>query len=404
MSLATQEQTLAILCGPGVVRTTDGLYTISCWGRVIEELASRYAKVNLCVPVLGQRDRRHDFCLPRNVALFALPSAETALRRCICTVTFRRVMVQAVRSADAVFVRDALTPAVGHLYREVQRQHKPLLHWLVGNPMQLLRSHRRGGVLKDNIGKLFVWWWERRFRKVHARSTLAGIVSFGREIANRFPSGRNYVLIGSPVRCAEIRCNRTDTCMGKDRVRIMCACYVRPEKGIEYLLGAFSQLRASGNTELVIVGARDRYPRYQRTLDDACRHLNIQHRVTWVGHATNAEMEKLFASADIFAFPSLSEGAPYVLVEARAHGVPVVSTDVGGIPDSITHGWDGLLVPSKSPNAMAKAIDAVIADTSLRQRLIANGYQSAGGLCVERFVDNIIGSFATLARHGGAAC
>jgi glycosyltransferase involved in cell wall biosynthesis len=387
---------LAVLCGPGVAYDGGHLYTLSCWGRMIEELATRFAAVHLCVPTLRKRTQGQDFQLPSTIKLFPLPEATTALQGFRHAHAFRTAFRDAIASADMILVRDALTPAVGELYGECYRQKKLLLHWLVTNPMGLLRSHRRDGMVKDNFGKLFVWWWERSLRRVHQRNALSGIISFGSEIAGRFPSPRNYVHIGSPIRSDEIQSGRTDTCCENERVRIMCMCFMRPEKGIQYLLEAFSILRTKRKTELVLVGARDRYPRYQRSLDAVCRRLNIEDRVKWFGHAVGTQMRELFHTADVFAFPSLSEGAPYVLVEARASGVPVVSTNVGGIPDSITHGYDGLLIPPKAPAAMAEAIDTIIEDGDLRRKLIANGLQRVKEFTVDKLVDKIMDVYARL--------
>ena len=96
-------------------------------------------------------------------------------------------------------------------------------------------------------------------------------------------------------------------------------------------------------------------------------------------------------SCDVFVLPSLSEGAPYVVVDSRSQGLPTIATAVGGIPTSIDDGEDGLLVPPKDPVAIADAIDCVIEDESLRKGLIEKGYAKVRELTFDKFAKKIVG-------------
>lgn len=94
--------------------------------------------------------------------------------------------------------------------------------------------------------------------------------------------------------------------------------------------------------------------------------------------------------ADLFVLPSLSEGTPRVLVEARAASVPVVSTNIGGIPTSVTDGVDGLLVPPKDPAVLASAMARIIENGDLRRRLISNGFTRVQNMTVDKFADKVV--------------
>lgn len=76
-----------------------------------------------------------------------------------------------------------------------------------------------------------------------------------------------------------------------------------------------------------------------------------------------------FALADVFVLPSHTEGSPNVLLEAMAAGLPIVATEVGGIPDAVTAGEQALLVPSSQPDVMAAAIRSLLTDRELARRL-----------------------------------
>jgi glycosyltransferase involved in cell wall biosynthesis len=87
--------------------------------------------------------------------------------------------------------------------------------------------------------------------------------------------------------------------------------------------------------------------------------LGIASRVSFVGGVFGAEKVDLFAQAEVFVLPSYSEGLPYALLEAMAAGIPVVATPVGAIPDVISHGTHGYLVPARDGKSIAEAIAAL---------------------------------------------
>ncbi|MDP3902077.1 MAG: glycosyltransferase family 4 protein, partial [bacterium] len=75
---------------------------------------------------------------------------------------------------------------------------------------------------------------------------------------------------------------------------------------------------------------------------------------------------------DIFALPSIKEGLPYVILEAGLAGLPVVASNIGGIPEIIEDGKSGLLTPPKNSEALTEAIKRLIDDKNLRDTLAAN--------------------------------
>lgn len=89
--------------------------------------------------------------------------------------------------------------------------------------------------------------------------------------------------------------------------------------------------------------------------------------VEWLGHVN--DMPALFHSVDAVVLPSYREGLPKGLIEAAACALPLVTTDVPGCREVVTHGEDGLLVPAKNASALADAIAQLQADPALCQRL-----------------------------------
>jgi len=81
------------------------------------------------------------------------------------------------------------------------------------------------------------------------------------------------------------------------------------------------------------------------------------------------DMPSILAQADIFCLPSYREGIPNALLEACAAGLPIVATDVPGCRDVVTNGVNGLLVPVRSPEALASALETLIGDRELRRAM-----------------------------------
>jgi len=90
---------------------------------------------------------------------------------------------------------------------------------------------------------------------------------------------------------------------------------------------------------------------------------------------TRDDVPKLLKAADVFVFPSRTEGLPNALLEAMAAGCAIVATDVPGCHDLVTHNETGLLVPYGDTSALADAVLRILGDTALAVRL---GRDAAG--------------------------
>ena len=114
----------------------------------------------------------------------------------------------------------------------------------------------------------------------------------------------------------------------------------------------------------------------RESLQKLAAELGIAEAVTFTGRVDNAGMATLYRSADVMINPSLADNMPISVLEALASGVPVVSTNVGGIPYLVDHGKTALLVPVRDAEAMAAAVLALLGDPSLAKRISAAGLES----------------------------
>jgi glycosyltransferase involved in cell wall biosynthesis len=102
--------------------------------------------------------------------------------------------------------------------------------------------------------------------------------------------------------------------------------------------------------------------------------LGLGDRVLLLGQRSDAV--RVLAACDVFTMASDNEGLPVALMEALALGLPVAMTDVGGIPDAVTDGVEGLLVPPKQPAALADAIAAITEDDVRRAEMAARARET----------------------------
>jgi glycosyltransferase involved in cell wall biosynthesis len=106
-------------------------------------------------------------------------------------------------------------------------------------------------------------------------------------------------------------------------------------------------------------------------LQDLATRLGLGARMRWLGQL--ADVRPVLAAADVVVMPSLAEGLGVAAIEAMAAGRPVVASAVGGLPELIADGEQGLLVPPGDPDALAGALGRCLADPALCARLAAAG-------------------------------
>ena len=139
-------------------------------------------------------------------------------------------------------------------------------------------------------------------------------------------------------------------------------------KGLPVLFDALVQL---GQTpfNLVLVGdGPDR-----AGLETQAQNLGLAGRVEFLGYRSQSDVAALLKETDALVLPSFAEGLPVVLMEALAAEVPVITTQIAGIPELVRPGETGLLVPPGDAAALARAIETLLQDPALARRLARAG-------------------------------
>jgi glycosyltransferase involved in cell wall biosynthesis len=139
------------------------------------------------------------------------------------------------------------------------------------------------------------------------------------------------------------------------------------EKGVAYLVEAFALLRQR-HGDLVTLQIAGNGPE-EDTLRTLAKRLGVEESVEFRGWVDHSELPEFLQGLDIFALPSTYEGFGVAAVEASAMALPVVATNVYGIPDVVIDGETGLLVPSKDAEALATALGRLVENTGMRLAL-----------------------------------
>jgi glycosyltransferase involved in cell wall biosynthesis len=152
----------------------------------------------------------------------------------------------------------------------------------------------------------------------------------------------------------------------------LCVAAVHPGKGHDLLLEALGSLGDRAWT-LTCVGSLDVDPDHAAALQTQVYARSWERRVIFTGPLVGTALAATYDAADLLVLPSRSESYGMAVVEGLAHGLPVVATAVGGIPEALGRapagGLPGLLVPAEDPRALAGALRAWLDDPTLRERL-----------------------------------
>jgi len=138
-------------------------------------------------------------------------------------------------------------------------------------------------------------------------------------------------------------------------------CY----KGLDVLIKAFAlATRRRNDMVLMVVGDGNMKSTYQRL----CMDLDLAEKTIFVGNVSDQDLPSHYAASDLLILPSKdrSEGFGLTILEANACGKPAIGSNVGGIPDAIQAGFNGLLVPPNNPESLSQSIIRLVDDEHLR--------------------------------------
>jgi len=168
---------------------------------------------------------------------------------------------------------------------------------------------------------------------------------------------------------------------------VLCAGRLSREKAQADFIEAVAFLRDTNpqiRARFVIAGdGPDR-----QMLTDRARTLGVDDRVIFTGQIS--DLVPFYTMATLVVLPSHSEGSPNVLLEAMAAGLPIIATDVGGVPEIVANEKQALLVEKQNPLALAQAMARMLQDSQLRQRLAEAALQGASAYSPAAYCEAIL--------------
>lgn len=169
------------------------------------------------------------------------------------------------------------------------------------------------------------------------------------------------------------RFNKITVEKDEKKIKFLYTGRLEKQKGIEHLFEACVILRKiNKNFKVLLVGDGSR----KKHLEGLNKKLNLNNHVFFLGKLYGDDLVRIYHESHVFILPSLWEGLPLTLLEAWASGLPVIVTDVGGIPDVCMNEENGLIVPPKNPQAISSTMLALIKNGKLRKKLGKNGRET----------------------------
>ncbi len=199
------------------------------------------------------------------------------------------------------------------------------------------------------------------------------------------------------VPAASRAASRASLDLPPNAVIIGAVCRLTRQKGVPYLLEAFAAITTSfPHTVLLVAGdGPDR-----QMLDRRIADLELQERVRFLGWRPDSD--RILSALDLLVAPSLWEGFGLVVLEAMAHGIPVLASAVGAIPEIVVDGETGLLVPPADSAALRAGLERLLKDPELRTRLGAAGAERARSqFSLNRMIDDTLDFYEESARMKG---
>jgi len=157
-------------------------------------------------------------------------------------------------------------------------------------------------------------------------------------------------------------------------------------KGVEYLVEAKNTaIQHFPEARLLLVGDGEG----RQKLEALVTKLNLEKGVSFVGKVAYERVPGYLVASDLFVLPSLSEGFPNVVLEAMAAGLPVVTTNVRGLPEIVKDGENGFVVEPQNPRQLVEKIALLLDNNELRQKISANNKRKAEQYSWEAVVDRL---------------
>ena len=228
-------------------------------------------------------------------------------------------------------------------------------------------------------------------QQAHFRQTETEALALARHVIATSPMTKRILVTDFGVPAERITvaepgtdpAQRTSGTAGQGPLQMLAVGSIVPRKGYDVLVRALTGLKDRA-WRLTVAGATDRNPETTRAVQAAIVEAGLGARISIIGAVGMAELDRLYAAADLFLMPSLFEGYGMVLAEAMARGLPIVCTTGGAAADTVPDAAASKVAPGDA-NAFRNAVARVLGDAGLRMRMADAAW--AAGQRLPRWTD-----------------
>lgn len=299
-----------------------------------------------------------------------------------------------VGKLDALLLR-CPTPLAPNIFNAFYKK-TPVFPLLVGNYINGLKDLKQPFIRKLAI-KILTYYYQYLQNSMVKRAHI--FVNSGLLEEENKTRAKQITLIKTTTLNEQSFFKRDDTCKG-EIINLLYTGRINFQKGLRELVEATAELNNKYNIKLHLVGWEDgEKPVFQMHLNEMAADLKITDKVVFHGkQKIGPQLNHFYRTSDIYIIPSYHEGFPRTIWEAMASSLPVVATSVGSIPYYLHNKEDVYIIKPRDKDDIVKAIEELINDNNLRQKIIKNAYELVSDITLEKQTKVLIDKIKTYGK------
>ncbi len=358
----------------------EGYFFPGYFGRFIDRLAAELERLILFVHDADSYTDSADYQLvQKNIEVKILPKKISSPNLLLNHRRYTKIIERYEKDLTAFLVRGPTTlmPFIAESLK-----HTPMVFLMVGDHLAGLELGERSSWRKYLIRK----FWQYIYKRIDQQLPDVFIIANSEKLYKKYESKALGIARTHTTTLSESDFwFREDTCTG-DSIQLLYCGRIAQEKGLEDIIESVDLLRKENiSVNLNIVGWDESGEKYSKVLLQLIEEKGLKNYIKFIGYLPAGEaLFRQYRASDIFVLASKSsfEGFPRVLWEAMANSLPIVSTNVGSIPEYVGHFID--LVPPNQPELLAEAITKVLLDREYRKSIIKRGFSLAQDVTLEK--------------------